>query len=123
MKNKPHIDSMFLVRIGLALVFSANSLIAFFAPSEFIELIEKSFIMNLVPVSAETFIVFIGLNDAAVALLLFFGIGAFPAAVWATLWILGVMAVRGEPLEILEEAGFLFMAIALIVNNKIKTNQ
>ena len=107
-----------LIRFGLATVFLANSLIAFFMPSEFTELIEKSFLANLLPIGADTFVLFIGINDAAVALLLFFGIGTLYASAWATLWIFGVMLVRGEPLEILEEAGFLFMAIALVMNHK-----
>ncbi len=105
-----------LIRIGLALVFLANSLIAFFTPSEFVELIEQSFVINFLPVSVETFVVFIGINDAAVALLLFSGVGTWYVAVWASLWLVGVMLVLGEPLEILEEAGFLFMAVALAVN-------
>ena len=107
-----------LIRTGLASVFLANSLIAFFAPSEFVELIEKSFVINFLPVSAETFVSFIGINDAMVALLLFFGVGTFYTAVWATIWLSVVMLVRGEPLEILEEIGFLFMAIALAINHK-----
>ena len=115
---KKYLTYPYLIRIGLAAVFLANSLIAFFAPSEFIELIEKSFLTNLLPVSAYVFVLFIGINDAAVALLLFLGISTSRAAVWATLWLFGVMLVRGEPLEILEETGFLFMAIALAINYK-----
>lgn len=119
---KKYLTYPHLVRIGLALVFLANSLIAFFTPSEFIELIENSFVANLLPVSTEIFVVFIGINDGIVALLLFFGIATFRAAAWAALWLFGVMVVRGEPLEILEEAGFLFMAVALTVNNKSRIN-
>lgn len=115
---KKYLTYPYLIRFGLALVFLANSLTAFFAPPEFIELIENSFVANLLPVSVETFVVFIGLNDALVALLLFLGIGTRRMAIWAILWLLGVMVVRGEPLEILEEVGFLFMAIALAVNKR-----
>lgn len=107
-----------IIRIGLALVFLANSLTAFFAPSEFVELIEKSFLVNLLPVSADMLVTFIGINDAIVAFLLFWGLGVSYTAIWATLWLLGAMAIRGEPLEILEEAGFLFMALSLAVNQK-----
>ncbi len=107
-----------LIRIGLALAFLANALTAFFAPSEFIELIEKSFFVNLLPVSAGVFVAAIGINDALVALLLFLNIRVRSIAAWAALWIIGVMLVRGAPLDILEESGFLFMALSLAINNK-----
>lgn len=107
-----------LIRIGLALVFLANSLTAFFASSEFVELIEQSFLANFLPGSADRFVTFIGVNDAVVALLLFSGVGTVYTATWATLWIFGVMLVRSEPLGILEETGFLVMAIALAVNRR-----
>lgn len=112
-----------LIRIGLALVFLANALMVFFAPSEFIELIEKSFLVNLLPVSTGTFVIIIGINDALIAAFLFLGAGIRRVAIWASIWIIGVMFVRGAPLEIMEEAGFLFMAIALAVNNKTVNNK
>lgn len=107
-----------LIRIGLALVFLANSLIAFFSPSEFIELIEKSFVINLLPVSAAVFVIGIGINDALVAALLLLKPKWRFIPMWAALWLVGVLIVRAAPLEILEESGFLFMALALIKNNQ-----
>lgn len=107
-----------LIRVGLALVFLANSLTAFFAPSEFIELIEKSFVANLLPVSAAAFVIVIGINDACVAILLLLRPAWRWVPVWSALWLLGVLIVRAAPLEVLEESGFLFMALALAFNNQ-----
>ncbi len=109
----------FLIRIGLGLAFLANALTAFFAPAEFIELLNGSFATNILPVAANTFVVLIGINDVIVALLLFLNIGIRRTALWAAIWIIGVMAVRGAPLEILEEAGFLPMAMTLFLDKNI----
>lgn len=114
----PRLKPLNLIRIGLALVFLANSLTAFFAPSEFIELIEKSFLINILPISPALFAVIIGINDALVAILLLFNFGKRWIPIWAALWIIGVMAVKGVSLETLEESGFLFMALALTINNQ-----
>ncbi len=108
----------FLIRIGLALVFLANSLAAFFAPQEIGEIIERAFFAGIVPVSTGTFAMIIGVNDALVAMLLFGGVKVRIVAVWAALWIVGVMAARAAPLDILEESGFLAMALALAVDRK-----
>lgn len=116
----PRTKPITLIRIGLGLVFLANALTAFFAPSEFIELTEKSFLINILPVSASAFVVGIGINDTLVAILLFLNLGKRSVAMWATIWLVGVMIVRGTPLNILEESGFLFMAIALVSNNNQK---
>ncbi|QQG38262.1 MAG: hypothetical protein HYS26_01795 [Candidatus Kaiserbacteria bacterium] len=116
MKKLLSVPPMTLIRIGLALVFLANSITAFVYPSEFIELIEASFvagILGLVGVSPALFVVGIGFNDAIVAALLFLNRGRVIASVWASLWLVAVLLVRGEPLEILEESGFLLMALAL----------
>ncbi len=112
------VKSLTLVRLGLGLVFLANSLIAFFTPAGFIELVEKSFVANFLPINVAAFVVVIGLNDLLVAILLFSGIGGKWVALWASLWLIGVLVVRAAPLEILEESGFLFMALALVIDNK-----
>ena len=104
-----------LLRIGLALVFLANSLTAFLDPGEFIDLVSGSFLGQILPLTAEHFVVLIGVNDALVALALFVGFDLSLITIWATLWILGVMTIKGVSLGTLEEAGFLFMAIDLIV--------
>lgn len=115
-----------LIRLGLGVIFLANSLAAFFAPSEFIELIEQSFVAGLLPVSPELFVpLVIGINDGIVGLLLFFGFKTRFVAVWAFIWLVGVMLVIGigSPFDVLEHAGLLFMALALIVggNHVAKT--
>lgn len=107
-----------LIRFGLALVFLANSLTAFFVPSEFIELIEKSFLSNLLPINIGVFIIIIGINDALVSIFLLSNKYVRWVALWAVIWIIGVIMMRGEFLGTLEEAGFLFMAAALTISKK-----
>lgn len=109
-----------LIRIGLALVFLANSLTALLFPSEFAEILENSFLIDILPVSADAFVIGIGISDALVAILLLLNKGMKIVSIWAAIWITGVMIVKGNPLEILEESGFLFMALALIFNNMQK---
>ncbi len=103
-----------LIRIGLACVFLANSLIAFLAPSEFQDLVSGSFVANLLPVSVATFVMFIGVNDLVVAILLFLGWRTSRVAVYATAWLTGVTVVIGVfSLDALEHLGFIAMALAL----------
>lgn len=103
-----------LIRIGLAIVFLANSLAAFLSPGEFIELISGSFLADLLPIAPQQMVIFIGVNDAIVSILLFSGFDLGLVAVWAALWIAGAMTLKGFSLSTLEEAGFLFMAIDLV---------
>ena len=112
----------FLIRFGLGIVFLANALVAFFAPSEFIELIKNSFVANILPISPEAFVpIVIGLNDSIVALLLITGISTRRIALWAILWLVGVMVVIGSPFDVLEHSGLLFMALALVLGEKYLT--
>lgn len=114
----------FLIRFGLGFIFLANSLAAFFAPSEFIELINNSFVANLLPISPELFVtIIIGLNDGIIALLLFLGISIRRVSTWAFIWLIGVMVVIGSPFDILEHVGLLFMASALILGDKYLTKR
>ncbi|MBI4066023.1 hypothetical protein HY412_02445 [Candidatus Kaiserbacteria bacterium] len=109
----------FVIRIGLALVFLANSLIAFLEPSEFQDLISGSFVENLLPVSVATFVSFIGVNDLIVAVLLFIGWRTTYVARYATLWLVGVILVVGAfSIEALEHLGFLAMALALAMSER-----
>lgn len=104
----------FLIRIGLALVFLANSLIAFLAPSEFQDLVSNSFIAGLLPISVAAFVVCIGFNDLIVSLLLFSGWRTARVAMYATAWITGVIFVIGVfSLDALEHLGFIAMAVTL----------
>ena len=71
-----------IICYGLGLIFIANALVAFFAPSKFIELIKNSFVANLLPISPEVFVgVIIGLNDSIVGLLLVSGLATYSVAV------------------------------------------
>jgi hypothetical protein len=104
----------FLIRFGLACVFLANSLTAFFAPSEFQELVSNSVVSGLLPISVASFVACIGLNDLIVALLLFSGWRTSRVAMYATAWLAGVVVVIGVvSLDALEHVGFLTMSIAL----------
>jgi hypothetical protein len=112
----------FLIRFGLGIIFLANSLTAFFAPSEFIELINNSFVSSLIPLRPEVFVpLIVGLNDGIVALLLFFGIATRRVGLWAFIWLIGVIIVIANPLDVLEHAGLLFMALALVLGEKYLT--
>jgi signal transduction histidine kinase len=117
----PASKAMTIVRWGLVAVFLANSLTAFFSPEEFSELLSGSFIHNLIPVSIPTFVMLIGVNDLLLALLMAFSRKWDTVIfIWASIWILGVMVALGRPLDILEESGFLAMAIALLATGRKK---
>ena len=118
---KKYLTYNFLIRFGLGIIFIANALVAFFAPAEFIELIENSFVVNLLPIRPEVFVpIVIGLNDSIVGLLLISGFATRRVAVWATLWLVGVIVVIGigNPFDVLEHSGLLFMSLALILSGK-----
>ncbi len=116
------INYNFLIRFGLGIIFIANALAAFFAPAEFIEVIENSFVANILPISPEVFVgIFIGFNDAIVGLLLISGFATRRVAIWATIWLVGVMITIGNPFDILEHIGLLFMSVALVFGDKYLT--
>lgn len=110
--------SLFIIRLGLSLVFLAKSFTAFTAPEEFVHIIEESFLGASFPIDPELFVKFIGFNDVLVALLLLFGKGLKFVASYAGLWITGVMVMIGfnEPAHLLEHFGFLAMAAILTIN-------
>jgi uncharacterized membrane protein YphA (DoxX/SURF4 family) len=108
-----------ITRYGLGVIFIANALVAFFAPTEFIEIIKNSFALNLLPLGREAFtVVIIGLNDTIVGLFLLFGFATRRVAIWAAVWIIGVIVVIGNPFDILEHLGLLLMAIALFLDDR-----
>lgn len=108
-----------IIRYGLGLIFIANALVAFFAPTEFVEIIKNSFIANFLPINLETFAgIIIGFNDAIVGLLLISGFATRRVAIWATIWLVGVMVTIGNPFDILEHIGILFMSVALAIDDK-----
>jgi uncharacterized membrane protein YphA (DoxX/SURF4 family) len=108
-----------IIRYGLGLIFIANALVAFFAPAEFIEIIQNSFIINFLPVGPGVFVkIVIGINDAIVGLLLISGFATRRVAIWATIWLFGVMITIGSPFDVLEHVGILFMSVALVIDDK-----
>ena len=111
-----------IIRIGLGLVFLANSYTAFVSPDEFNRLISESFLVGLLPVNLDLLVKFIGVSDGIVAALLLIGKGQKYVAVYASLWLMGVMAVIGakEPADLLEHFGPLSMAIYLMLNESPK---
>ncbi|MCX6753026.1 MAG: hypothetical protein NTW62_01605 [Candidatus Nomurabacteria bacterium] len=109
----------FLLRLGLACVFLAQSLTAFLAPDEFRELVSNSFVAKFLPVSVAAFVLFIGINDFVVATLLMIGWKVSKVAIWATIWIIGVMFVCGIfSLDALEHVAFLSLAVAIALYEK-----
>ncbi len=103
-----------LIRVGLACVFLANSLVAFLEPTEFQDLVSGSFLASILPISVATFVMCIAINDFLVAILLFLGWRTSRVALWAAAWMVGVILVIGVfSLDALEHIGFLFMALAL----------
>ena len=112
----------FLIRFGLGVIFIANALVAFFSPSEFVELIKSSFVANLLPISPESFVpIVIGINDSIVGLLLISGFATRRVALWATVWLVAVIIVIESPFDVLEHSGLLFMSIALVLGDKYLT--
>lgn len=109
-----------LIRVGLGIIFLANSLAAFFAPIELIELIQSSFVVSFIPIPLDLFVPFvIGINDGIVALLLFAGIATRRVALWAFVWLVGVMVVViGDPFDAAEHVGLLVITAALFVAPK-----
>lgn len=111
---RSYVTFPFLIRVGLACVFLANSLTAFFAPAEFQDLISNSFIAAFLPVSVATFVTCIGVNDFTVATLLFLGWNTSRVAMYATAWLVGVILVIGViSFDALEHLGFIAMAVVL----------
>lgn len=112
--------STLIIRIGLGLVFLANSYTAFVSPDELYELIHESFLPGLLPISVDSFVKFIGISDGTVGILLLSGARLKYVATYATLWIMGAMAVIGlkETGDFLEHFGGLSMAIYIFLNNR-----
>jgi len=109
----------FLLRFGLACAFLVNSLAAFLSPDDFKDTISGSFVLKILPVSAAAFVTFIGVNDLLVAILLLAGWKVSKVAIWASIWIIGVILVGGIwSLDALEHLAFLSLAVAIAIHEK-----
>lgn len=106
-------NSYKIIRIGFALVFLANGLTAFFAPQEFKELLEVSFVSRILPIPISVFLLIIGINDLFMSGLILFNRYQKYIFGWAILWLIGVMIIVARPLDILEHLGFFSMALVL----------
>jgi len=116
---KKYLNYNFLIRLGIGIIFISHSLAAVFDPGEFVELLEGSFISSLLPMSPETFVSFIvSLNDGIVGLLLISGFASRYVAMWATLWLVGVMIVIGFSFEMVEHLGLILITMALILGDQ-----
>ncbi|MBI4088837.1 hypothetical protein HY415_01950 [Candidatus Kaiserbacteria bacterium] len=100
---------MLFFRLGLASFFLANSLIAWFSPSEFIELLGNSPLASAIA-APEFWIPVIGVNDALLFLLILSGRWQKVIAVWSGLWMVAVIYVAGfGTIEFIEHLGLLFL--------------
>ena len=117
MKTVGAYSSLFL-RTGLACAFLANSLEAFFSPDDFVKLLNGSFMVHLLPVRVPLFVHFIAFSDALVCLLLVLGVYTEDVAVYAGLWLIGVMMTFGihDYGDILEHLAFFSIAVYLMLN-------
>lgn len=83
-----------LLRIGLGLLFLTNAVTAWFNPDEFREILSTSFLGMLFG-PTDWLIPVIGINDTVLGLLIMSGWWRTITAIWASLWVLGVIAVTG----------------------------
>jgi hypothetical protein len=88
------IDATLVLRIGLAVLFAANALVAWFDPDDFTSLVEDSGIGRLI--DSQVVLWGIRLNDFAVALAVLFAWNRFPRLVpaWVGLYLLGVGVIK-----------------------------
>ena len=88
------IDSTLVLRIGLAVLFSANALIAWIDPGEFTSLVEDAGIGRLI--DSQVVLWGIRVNDFAAALAALLAWNRFPRLVpaWIGLYLLGVGLIK-----------------------------
>ncbi len=84
--------SNFLFRLGLSSFFLINSLAAWFAPSEFLELLGGNALASAIAVP-QFWVYVIGINDGLLFLLILSGRWNRKIAIWASLWVLAVIYV------------------------------
>lgn len=88
------IDTTLVLRVGLAVLFAANALVAWIDPAEFTSLVDDSGIGRLI--DSQVVLWGIRLNDAAAALAVLFAWNRFPRLVpaWIGLYLLGVGVIK-----------------------------
>ena len=88
------IDTTLVLRIGLAVLFAANALVAWVDPEDFTSLVEESGVGRFV--DPQVVLWGIRVNDLAAALAVLFAWNRFPRLVsgWIGLYLLGVGAIK-----------------------------
>jgi hypothetical protein len=88
------LDATLVLRVGLAVLFAANALVAWFDPDDFTSLVEDSGVGRLI--DSQVVLWGIRLNDFAAALAVLFAWNRFPRLVpaWVGLYLLGVGAIK-----------------------------
>ena len=88
------IDATLVLRIGLAVLFAANALVAWIDPDQFTSLVEDSGVSRLI--DSQVVLWGIRVNDFAAALAVLFAWNRFPRFVpaWIGLYLLGVGVIK-----------------------------
>ena len=88
------IDPMLVLRVGLAVLFAANALVAWITPEEFTSLVADAGIDR--HIDSEVILWGIRLNDLAVALAVLFAWNRWPRLIpaWVGLYMLGVGLIK-----------------------------
>jgi len=88
------IDATLVLRLGLAVLFAANALVAWFDPDDFTSLVEDSGIGRLI--DSQVVLWGIRVNDLVAALAVLFAWNRFPRLVpaWIGLYLLGVGVIK-----------------------------
>ena len=88
------IDATLVLRLGLAVLFAANALVAWFDPDDFTSLVEDSGVGRLI--DSQVVLWGIRVNDLVAALAVLFAWNRFPRLVpaWIGLYLLGVGVIK-----------------------------
>ena len=88
------LDGTVILRVGLAMLFLANALVAWINPDEFRTLLERAHVDRII--DADVVLWIIRVNDAAVAAALVLAWRRWPqlVAAWVGLYVLGVGVVK-----------------------------
>jgi hypothetical protein len=88
------IDATVVLRTGLAVLFAANALVAWFDPDDFTSLVEDSGVGRLI--DSQVVLWGIRVNDLAAALAVIFAWNRFPRLVpaWIGLYLLSVGVIK-----------------------------
>ncbi len=106
------IVSSLLFRIGLSSFFLLSSLVAWFSPGEFLELLEANLLASAIA-TPQFWVYVIVINDALLFLLILFGHWRKFVAAWAALWMIAVMyiTISEGSMELIEHIGVLSLII------------